>query len=118
MTQCLTKAVEVLHPLLKTGIPEMHIPPIEPLIVQKVVFDSGATFAATFENIVIHQLSGFTLTDARFDFDRKNLEIELEFYNVWADADYKIKGKLLFLQLDGTGRANGSVSKCVCIVSD
>lgn len=112
MTQCLKNAVEQIHPLLKDGIPEMHIPPIEPFKVQTVTFDTGRTFKATFENISVHGLSSFKLKDVKFDYDQKTLELDLEFFDVWADSNYKIKGKLIVLDLDGTGLANGSVSKC------
>lgn len=111
MTQCLTKAVEVLHPRLKTGIPEMHIPAIEPLTVQSISFDSGSSFKAHFEDIKVFGLSSFQLKDVKFDFDSKTLDLVLDFYDLKADSNYKISGKLLFLELDGSGFANGTASK-------
>lgn len=111
MSKCLSKAVEALQPLLKDGIPEMHIPPIEPLTLQSVTFDTGKAFKAYFTNVLVHRLSEFKLNNVAFDFDKKELEIKIDFYNVYAEADYKIDGKLLFLELNGAGRSNGSVGE-------
>lgn len=111
MTQCFTKALAVLHPHLKAGIPEMHIPAIEPLTVQSVTFDSGSTFKAQFEGIRLFGLSSFQLKDVKFDFDTKTLDLVLDFFDLKADSNYKITGKLLFLELDGSGLANASVSE-------
>lgn len=109
MDQCMFKAVEQIRPYLKNGIPEMHIPSSNPLKIKTATLDAGHSFKATFENIEIYGLTNFKLNYIKWNFDTKLMEFNTDFNDAIVETDYRIGGKLLFLELDGCGRANATV---------
>lgn len=89
----------------------MHIPSLDPLLVPHAELDTGETFKAIFDNILIYGLSNFTLKDLNLDLDGNVISIQLKFPKVRAMADYNIKGRILILQLNGAGKCEGNYSK-------
>lgn len=103
--------MENIRPHLPNGIPDMHIPVLEPLHVMHAELDTGATFKAIFDNIRIYGLTNYTVKNVNVDFAKNTLDLELLFPHVQALADYQLKGRLLILQLNGYGKSDGSYCK-------
>lgn len=66
VAKCIQHSVEALKPRLKSGIPELDVPPIEPFIVPEVVISRGnnpqAAFRAILHNIAVSGASNFEIT--------------------------------------------------------
>lgn len=104
-------ATEQARPRLTSGIPEMHVPSLEPLLIPHVELDTGVSFKAVFNNIHIYGLSKFIMKNVNFDVDRNVVDVNLRFPLVTASADYAMKGRILILQLNGFGKCEGNYSK-------
>lgn len=106
------RAVEDIRPYLPNGIPEMHIPQLEPLLVTSAVLDSG-NFLAAFENIYLYGLTKFKVRYLNFDLNKDSSEISVDFDEVNLSADYKVKGRILILDVNGFGKSNGTFCKYI-----
>lgn len=51
LAECITNSVNALRPYLKKGIPELDVPPLEPLLLDEVKLRSGPTQAKLNANI-------------------------------------------------------------------
>lgn len=89
----------------------MRIPQFEPLMVPLAALDSGSHFNARFENIAVTGMTRFKLKNFDVEVDTDTVNIGLFFDKLSGLSDYKIKGKILFLEVDGGGRANITFSK-------
>lgn len=96
---------------MKDGIPDMRIPPLEPLLIPSAVQDSGSAFRAYFKNISLYGLTSFKLTNFDFDVDTNTANLGLVFDALRGLGDYRIQGMLLVLQLDGGGKIDVTLSK-------
>lgn len=111
LPKCLLTAMESLRPRLPGGIPEMHIPKMEPLRVEKAVLESGNDLKLIFKNMDIYNLTTFKVVNGEFDIKNDFVKIDVNFDELSAEGEYSIKGKLLFLNLNGNGRVNGTLRK-------
>lgn len=105
--------MENLRPRLPQGIPEMHIIKLEPLLVKQAVLDSSNDLRVNFNDVNIYGLTGFKVDSVQFDIKNNFVKVDLGFDQVRGEGDYSIKGKLLFLNLNGAGRINGTFSEFV-----
>lgn len=109
-SKCLLQAVEDIRPYLPDGIPEMHIPRMEPLLVTSAALDSP-NFSAIFENILLSGLTKFKLRHVDFDLNENVGRIGVDFDEVGGVSDYRVKGRILILDLNGFGKANATFCK-------
>lgn len=89
----------------------MHIPPFEPMVIKSAALKDEKSFNASFENIRIFGLSDFKINSLDYDLDNDKVDIDLTFPLLRIYANYKIKGKILILQLNGFGTCDGNYSK-------
>lgn len=99
-----------MRPKLAKGIPEMGIPPMEPLVVPQATLDTGSAFKAEFKNIQVYHDTEFTFDDFLIDFDKNKIEFPIFFPKMRLVSDYKISGRLLILDLNGSGKADGNLT--------
>lgn len=105
------KSLDDILPRLPNGIPEMHIPVLEPLHVPHAELDTGATFKATFNDIRIYGLTNFILKNLDMDLNKNSVSLHLLFPFVRTEATYSMKGRLLIMSLNGFGRCDGNYSE-------
>lgn len=108
--KCLLRAVEDIRPYLPNGIPEMHIPRLEPLVVSSATLDSG-NFLASFENVHLFGLTKFKIRNLSFDLDKNTNAISLDFDEINSFGDYRVKGRVLILDVNGFGKSNATFCK-------
>ncbi|VEN40100.1 unnamed protein product [Callosobruchus maculatus] len=109
INSCLQRNTEIIRPRLKNGIPEMHIPSFNPLVISQATLNGGDNFEATFKNIRIYGADNFVLDKFEVTMKEKfRFEIDIHFDRLRILSDYKINGRLLVLQLNGEGPADGN----------
>lgn len=112
LEKCVMKTVEEdIRPRLANGIKEMGIPPLEPLIVPEVSLDTGSTFAAKFKNLHVYYATEFVLKNAYMNLDEDSFKLALHFPRLRITSNYNINGRLLILDLNGSGKSDGNISK-------
>lgn len=111
LTKCIAKVVTEIKPRLETGIPEMHIPPLNPLKLPAAGLDTGEAFKATFENIEIFGAHNFNMKKLELDLENNKAAITLHFPILRIRSVYTVTGRILILELNGYGKADGNFSE-------
>lgn len=105
--QCLQEFWTAVSPKLKTGIPELGIPVMDPMKIKNLHFNeqgSSVKADATFTNIVIVGASQVRASNVRVDKKTKTASVDLFFPHLNATGDYVIKGEIMLLPIDGKGK--------------
>ncbi|KAB0798684.1 hypothetical protein PPYR_09677 [Photinus pyralis] len=115
LAECIKNSILELLPVLKIGIPELNIPPLEPLELDRMSFKSGSDAANLATNLtdlqvwgassfhILHLSVGNTKTGRSFRF-------KVEVPHLYGIGNYQINTKLLFLDLQGEGKFYTNVS--------
>lgn len=102
LNACILNRVEIVRPHLKEGIPEFAFPSLDPLQVPKIELQNK-DFSLTLLDVKLHHVNEFVVEDMKFDINKDRLYVKVTFPKVNVDCDYTVKGKILFLELDGSG---------------
>ncbi|XP_023022117.1 circadian clock-controlled protein daywake [Leptinotarsa decemlineata] len=105
---CLVRNIEKLRPMFLKGIPELQIPSLNPLIIPKASLEIGDRFSADFNEIQIFFANEFVIEKLDFNVENFKLDLSILFPRLRILSNYNIKGKLLVLELDGSGSADGN----------
>lgn len=114
VTDCLRKTIETLRANLTKGIPELMIPPCEPLQIPEISIQQNAgaiRLQSTYRNIIIKGLSNFTLRNISVDAKEGRLQADLWFPTLQMASNYLIHGKILLMPITGNGNAYGNFCK-------
>lgn len=101
---------EDVRPHLANGIKEMGIPPLEPLVIPEANLDSGSSFNGKFKNIQVYYASEFVIKNFHINLDKNEVKFPIYFPRLRLKSDYTIRGRLLILDLNGNGTADGNLS--------
>lgn len=113
LTECLKNAIESMRANLSHGIPELMIPPCEPLRINQIQIKQNAgaiRMDSEYSNVIIHGLSNFTLRDIHVDPVMKNFRADLWFPVLKMTCNYMLQGKVLLMPLMGNGTASSNFS--------
>lgn len=95
LDKCIENSVNSLMPRLKNGLPELDVPPLEPLEMKEIKLAELDDFQAVATNCKLSGLSNFTLKSFVADFDKKMFKMELTFPKVIMESDYDVKAKII-----------------------
>ncbi|KAJ3654883.1 hypothetical protein Zmor_014036 [Zophobas morio] len=108
LNECVKNAVEQLRPHLALGVPELLLPPMDPLVLPEAGLSSGDNFKASFKNIQIYYANEFRIDNLNVNLDKYHIDLELSFPRLRILSQYNIDGRILVLQLHGHGPADGN----------
>lgn len=104
---CLRQTFEDIRPSLRTGIPELSLPPLEPMSLQRIVFRQGdggvISVSSTFNNVIVSGLSNFTTTYIDANPNSRTLRIGLRIPSLRVTGLYHLTGQFFFLPAEGKG---------------
>lgn len=114
LKECLRNVIESFRGNLSNGIPELMVPPCEPLQIPEIHIkqNAGAIWVESqYNNVIIHGLSNFTLRDIHVDLELKELRVDMWFPVLKMTSNYIIQGKILLMPIMGNGIASANYSK-------
>lgn len=114
LSNCIRNVIESVRFNLSDGIPELLIPPCEPLEIPVVRIKQNAgaiRMESEYSHINIFGLSNFTLRDIHIGSSFNHFRVELWFPNLQMTSNYMIQGKVLLMPIFGNGTASGNFSK-------
>ncbi|XP_023941992.1 protein takeout [Bicyclus anynana] len=109
INECLKRAVPDALRRMKDGIPQLSVPPLEPLLVSGMNIESGAgpvLITQIYKAIKIHGLTDSILTSYKADLKHYRLRTDSITPKMEFIADYVMKGRILVLPIQGKGVAN------------
>ncbi|XP_063634652.1 uncharacterized protein LOC134805267 [Cydia splendana] len=113
INKCIMQAIEVMRPRLREGIPEVHIPALEPFAVPTLKLDRtqpNLRLKAVVKNIRAVGGSNFVVEKLKLNLNNKYAaEVRLSLPHLAVSADYDVRGsRLLVLEIDGKGKLRGN----------
>ncbi|XP_033194175.1 circadian clock-controlled protein daywake [Bombus vancouverensis nearcticus] len=116
LADCIKASVNSLKPKLKTGVPEYKIPSLEPLELDELVGTSGGNIKLMLKNVTVHGASNFTLLKMKANLDTLNFVVELDLPNLSIEGNYDVDGRVILLQIRGSGPMTGDFTNCKALV--
>ncbi|XP_076683085.1 circadian clock-controlled protein daywake [Andrena cerasifolii] len=113
--ECMKSSVENIRPYLIAGLPEYHMPSLEPLLLKELVAAPG-TITLRLRNVHVYGASNFTVSRLKANIDRLRFVVELNFSNLFIKGDYDVNGKVILLSLKGSGPMTGNFTNCKGLV--
>ncbi|XP_063991774.1 uncharacterized protein LOC135170153 [Diachasmimorpha longicaudata] len=93
---CIKTSIESLRDNLRVGMPEIHVPSVEPLNIEEdLTIANSDTFKAQTHNTKVYGVSEFNLTRVSADLDNTTLEIDASFDKLKLEGDYDILAQIL-----------------------
>lgn len=101
------------------GVPALQIPSLDPMFVDKIDFNTGngrvVSLDAVFTDVNLYGGKNVEIKRLGFDFNQQMAEIVTYIPRITIDSHYKMKGRILVVELNGEGRARGNFSKSLII---
>ncbi|KAF5287047.1 hypothetical protein FQR65_LT12348 [Abscondita terminalis] len=105
--ECIADRMKVLMPKLEKGIPELKLPPVDPLRVPKMVIDTGSgsnvAFSAVLQDIEISGCKDVIVEEFHFDFKTHSSLFHMRLPRLYLAGTYDIKGKVLLFDIQAKG---------------
>ncbi|KAF5287049.1 hypothetical protein FQR65_LT12350 [Abscondita terminalis] len=112
--ECIKDRINAMMPKLERGIPELNIPPIDPLHVGKIEVNTGSGTNVAFEAVIQNmELSGYKyLSVEEFQLSLENLNslIHLRIPNLYIVGSYVFKGKVLLFDINAEGTFSANIT--------
>ncbi|RZC39115.1 circadian clock-controlled protein [Asbolus verrucosus] len=111
LTNCIINSVNLLRPKLQEGIPELNVPPIEPLLLDEVKLRSGPSNAkinANITNIKVWGPSSFEILEIKPNLPKAKFAFKAMIPHLYFEGDYDIDMKILVLEYKGVGPITGN----------
>ncbi|XP_044266493.1 protein takeout-like [Tribolium madens] len=111
LASCIIESVNLLKPTLKEGIPELNVPPIEPLLLDEVKLRSGPSSAkinANITNIKVWGPSTFEILELKPNLPKAKFAFKVRIPSLHFEGDYDIDMRILVLEYKGVGPITGN----------
>lgn len=88
------------------GIPDLDLPPIEPLIIPELGMENGqgaVRIKALFSNITVIGAGNYTISKTRIDIQTYRLDLHLAFPKIELEGRYEVVGNVLLFPIQSHG---------------
>ncbi|XP_011152153.1 protein takeout isoform X3 [Harpegnathos saltator] len=103
---CFQNMFNYLKPYLVKGIPELNLPPIEPLVIPEMKIENGqgaVRVRALFNNITAIGPGNYTISKVRVNISSLRIDIHLKFPKIELQGLYDINGNVLLFPIQSRG---------------
>lgn len=101
--QCIINSVNDLRPILIKGIPDLDVPPLEPLSLPEIVVSKTAGFRAVGTDVTVRGASNFVIKSLKADIKNLLYQFEILIPELVFNANYDVNAKILNLNIKGKG---------------
>ncbi|CAH0698793.1 unnamed protein product [Spodoptera exigua] len=115
---CIKNSFNHLRPYLSRGIPELGVPPVEPLFIDRLVMENDAgpvRVTAAFSNITVVGPSNYTITKIRSDLKKLRIDMGLVLPRIEITGRYEVSGQVLLFPVRSQGDFWASFGDVVAI---
>ncbi|KAF2884503.1 hypothetical protein ILUMI_21677 [Ignelater luminosus] len=108
---CINNSVNHLRSRLKTGIPDLDVPPMEPLMVDEIRLQRGPAGAAincNITNLKVWGPASFVITDIRPEVSKNKFNFKLWLPHLYFQGDYELDMRILLINVRGKGAVEGN----------
>lgn len=92
---CAQKSIDSLNPYLRKGIPELGVPSIDPMFLEKVPLANIPDFRTIATNCSLRGLADYNLTSFKINTANQTMTGKLIFKKMNFDADLQVDAKII-----------------------
>lgn len=113
LNKCLGELFESLRPKLTTGIPEIGLPPMDPLVLPEVVIFRGGSgqMKAIGHDIKITGISNFKTNYIKADVDNLEIDVSVFFPYLRYEGQYDVNARFVNIPVKGKGPMRGNATE-------
>ncbi|XP_028174785.1 protein takeout-like [Ostrinia nubilalis] len=103
---CIKGSFNHLRPYLARGLPDIGVPPVEPLLIDRLVMENNAgpvRVTAAFSNITVVGPSNYTITKVRSDLKKLRIDMGLVLPRIEITGRYEVSGQVLLFPVRSQG---------------
>jgi len=107
---CINNSVNLLRPRLKTGIPELDVPPMEPLMLNEIKLKrgpSGAAIDCNITNLKVWGAASFVITEMKPEVRKNKFTFKLWLPRLHFKGHYELDMNILLINVKGKGPIEG-----------
>lgn len=111
LAKCIIDSVNALRPYLEKGIPELDVPPLEPLLLDEIKLRSGPSSTkidANFTNVKVWGPSTYQILELKPDVKNMIFAFKILIPELKFKGNYEIDMNILFVKYKGSGPMEGS----------
>jgi len=115
---CLVAEANKLKPMLATGDlgDGFHMPPMEPLALDKIIIKPSPDFNAVFTNLLVNGPTLFVVDKLKADIPNLAFDFTVYLPKLNFTGDYTLKMRLLLFNIHGQGKITGTFLNSIGIV--
>ncbi|XP_053601779.1 uncharacterized protein LOC128670269 [Plodia interpunctella] len=106
LDSCIKNSFNHLRPYLAKGLIDIGIPPMEPLLIDRLVMENDAgpvRVTAAFSNITVIGPSNYTVTKIRSDLKKLRIDMGLILPRIEITGRYEVSGQVLLFPVRSQG---------------
>ncbi|KAJ2943930.1 hypothetical protein O0L34_g8251 [Tuta absoluta] len=106
LDNCIKNSFNHLRPYLAQGLPDLGVPPVEPLLIDRLVMENDAgpvRVTAAFSNITVIGPSNYTITKIRSDLRKLRIDMGLVLPRIEITGNYEVSGQVLLFPVRSRG---------------
>jgi len=106
LNTCLRGTFNHLRPYLVQGLPDLGVPSIDPLVIEKMVIENGVgsfRVRAMFTNITVNGASNYSIVNIKADVDTLNIQIGFKLPRLEIRGKYDVNGNVLLFPVRSKG---------------
>ncbi|XP_075235431.1 protein takeout-like [Lycorma delicatula] len=111
LVECIQNSINELKPHLRKGIPEMNVPPLEPLLIKELVAAQSSGLKITTEDLKVHGCSNFTIKKLLVNLKDHKFFFSLDLPHLVLDGRYVVDGRVILIPVKGNGPLTGDIYK-------
>ncbi|KAL7294599.1 protein takeout-like [Trichogramma pretiosum] len=103
---CIQRAFNHIRPYLVKGIPELSLPPIDPLVIPELKIENGqgaVRVRALFSNITSFGAGNYSINKVRSDLRTLRFDLHLGIPKIELNGQYDINGNVLLFPIQSQG---------------
>ncbi|CAG9107134.1 hypothetical protein JYU34_011194 [Plutella xylostella] len=103
---CIKRSFNHLRPYLARGLPDLEVPPVEPLLIDRLTMENNAgavRVKAVFSNMSVIGPSNYTITKIRSDLKKLRIDMGLVLPRIEITGHYEISGQVLLFPVRSQG---------------
>ncbi|XP_047521226.1 uncharacterized protein LOC125060387 [Pieris napi] len=119
LDNCIKRSFNHLRPYLARGLTDLDVPPVEPLLIDRLVMENSAgpvRVTATFSNITVIGPSNYTVTKIRSDLKKLRIDLGLVLPRIEVTGRYEVTGQVLLFPVRSQGDFWASFTDVAAIV--
>ncbi|KOB66670.1 Takeout/JHBP like protein [Operophtera brumata] len=106
LDNCIKNSFNHLRPYLAKGLPDLGVPAVEPLFIDRLVMENSAgpvRVTAAFSNITVMGPSNYTITKIRSDLKKLRIDMGLVLPRIEITGRYEVSGQVLLFPVRSQG---------------